>query len=115
MKTKKKIAMKNKPIIIFTLLYSISLGQEISAKEIMARVHSIKRQSASIMEIRLDITRVKRKKEKIKAREFIRYEKYYYPSIAAATTMLIILSKARGSILGFLIAILIWLIEVCAG
>ena len=71
------IAMKNKPIIIFTLLYSISMGQEISAKEIMERVHSIKRPSASIMEIRLDITRVKRKKEKTKVREFIRYEKYY--------------------------------------
>jgi hypothetical protein len=40
----------------------------------------------------------------------IRYEKYYYSSIAAATVMLIYLSKARGSIVGFLIAILISII-----
>ena len=68
---------KSNLIIIFTLLCSMSFGQEITANEVMERVYSIKRPSSSIMDVRLDITRVKRKKEKTKVREFIRYEKYY--------------------------------------
>ena len=53
------------------------MSQEISADEIMERVFSLKRPSSSIMEIRLEITRIKRDKEKTKVREFIRYEKFY--------------------------------------
>ena len=53
------------------------MSQEISANEIMDRVFSLKRPSSSIMEIRLEITRIKRDKEKTIVREFIRYEKFY--------------------------------------
>ena len=69
--------MMNKSLISFLFLSSFVMSQEISAEEIMDRVFSLKRPSSSIMEIRLEITRVKRDKEKTKVREFIRYEKFY--------------------------------------
>ena len=69
--------MKIRIVSLFGLLISMCLGQEISADEIMERVYSFKRPSSSIMEIRLEITRIKRKKQKTKVREFTRYEKYY--------------------------------------
>ena len=69
--------MKNKFLLLFLLLYSFAISQDISANEIMERVYSIKRPSSSIMEIHLEITRVKREKEKTKVRQFIRYEKFY--------------------------------------
>jgi len=69
--------MMNKSLISFLFLSSFAMSQEISADEIMERVFSLKRPSSSIMEIRLEITRVKRDKEKTKVREFIRYEKFY--------------------------------------
>ena len=69
--------MNNRIIPKIALLISICLGQEIPADEIMERVYSINRPSTSIMEISLEITRIKGKKEKTKVREFTRYEKYY--------------------------------------
>jgi len=67
-------------IRIISLIFfaaSFCLGQEISADEVMERVYSIQRPNTSIMEIKLEITRKKRNKEKTKVREFTRYEKYY--------------------------------------
>ena len=55
----------------------MGFGQDLNAYEIMDRVYAIRKPKTSIMEIRLEITRKKRNKEKTKVREFIRYEKYY--------------------------------------
>ena len=70
--------MKMGKIRIISLIFfaaSFCLGQEISADEVMERVYSIQRPNTSIMEIKLEITRTKRNKEKIKVREYTRYEK----------------------------------------
>ena len=66
-----------KNILIFFLLFKVIFGQDLTAYEVMDRVYSIPKPKTSIMEIRLDITRKKRDKEKTKVREFTRYEKYY--------------------------------------
>ena len=55
----------------------MGFGQDLNAYEIMDRVYAIPKPNTSIMEIRLEITRKKRNKEKTKVREFTRYEKYY--------------------------------------
>ena len=55
----------------------MGFGQDLNAYEIMDRVYAIPKPSTSIMEVRLEITRKKRNKEKTKVREFTRYEKYY--------------------------------------
>ena len=67
--------IKNITLIIF--FYSMGFGQDLNAYEIMDRVYAIPKPNTSIMEIRLEITRIKRDKEKTKVREFTRYEKYY--------------------------------------
>ena len=66
-----------KNIILITSFFSMGFGQDLNAYEIMDRVYAIPKPSTSIMEIRLEITRKKRNKEKTKVREFTRYEKYY--------------------------------------
>ena len=66
-----------KNILIFFLLFKVIFGQDLTAYEVMDRVYSIPKPKTSIMEIRLEITRKKRDKEKTKVREFTRYEKYY--------------------------------------
>ena len=66
-----------KNILIFFLLFKVIFGQDFTAYEVMDRVYSIPKPKTSIMEIRLEITRKKRDKEKTKVREFTRYEKYY--------------------------------------
>ena len=66
-----------KNILIFLLLLTIGFGQDLTADEIMYRVYTLPKPKTSIMEIRLEITRKKRNKEKTKVREFTRYEKYY--------------------------------------
>ena len=63
--------------LIFLLLLTIGFGQDFTADEIMDRVYTLPKPKTSIMEIRLEITRKKRNKEKTKVREFTRYEKYY--------------------------------------
>ena len=66
-----------KNILIFILLLTIGFGQDLTADEIMDRAYTLPKPKTSIMEIRLEITRKKRNKEKTKIREFTRYEKYY--------------------------------------
>ena len=66
-----------KNILILFLLFKAIFGQDLTAYEVMDRVYSIPKPKTSIMEIRLEITRKKRDKEKTKVREFTRYEKYY--------------------------------------
>ena len=66
-----------KNILTFFLLFKVIFGQDLTAYEVMDRVYSIPKPKTSIMEIRLEITRKKRDKEKTKVREFTRYEKYY--------------------------------------
>ena len=53
------------------------MGQDLSAREILKNVYQLPKPNTSIMEIKLEITRIKRKKEKVKVREFTRFEKYY--------------------------------------
>ncbi len=60
-----------------TLIFSILIGKDITAYEVMERVYSLKKPKTSIMEIKLELVRKKGKREKKKVREFIRYEKYY--------------------------------------
>ncbi|MBT3179475.1 MAG: outer membrane lipoprotein-sorting protein [Candidatus Marinimicrobia bacterium] len=57
--------------------YSQSLGQGISALEIMERVKKVQKPTSSITEISLEIIRIKRGKEKVKIREFTRFQKNY--------------------------------------
>jgi len=66
-----------KNITLITFFFSMGFGQDLNAYEIMDRVYAIPKPNTSIMEIRLEITRIKRDKEKTKVREFTRYEKYY--------------------------------------
>ena len=53
-----------KSILIFLLLLTIGFGQDLTADEIMDRVYTLPKPKTSIMEIRLEITRKKRNKEK---------------------------------------------------
>ena len=62
--------------LIVVALGSIS-AQDLSAIEIMENVYDSPKPNSSIMEIRLEIIRIKRQKEKVKLREFTRYEKLY--------------------------------------
>ena len=53
------------------------MGQDLTVSEIMKNVYQLPKPNTSIMEIKLEITRIKRKKEKVKVREFTRFEKFY--------------------------------------
>lgn len=59
------------------MILSLCGGQIITPQEVMDRVYSMKRPTTSIMEVKLEVVRKKGKKEKIKNREFTRYEKFY--------------------------------------
>ena len=71
------ISMINKYFIICSISISLVLGQELSALEIMERVMTNPKPSSSITEINLEIIRYKRGKEKVKIREFTRFQKNY--------------------------------------
>ena len=60
-----------------SLLFSVLLAKDITAYELMERVYSLKKPETSIVEIKLELVRIKGKREKKKIREFTRYEKYY--------------------------------------
>ena len=53
------------------------MGQEMSALEIMGKVMENPKPTSSITEINLEIIRIKRGKEKVKIREFTRFQKNY--------------------------------------
>ena len=61
------------------ILYSFSLGmgQHLTAIEIMEKVFSTPKPNTSLSDIKLEIIRIKRGKEKVKVREFTRFQKYY--------------------------------------
>ena len=63
--------------IISFIIYSFMYGQDINPREIMERSYTLKKPMTSIMEIRVEIMRKKGRKEKVKIREFTRYEKIY--------------------------------------
>jgi outer membrane lipoprotein-sorting protein len=71
------ISKINKFIIICSISISLLLGQELSALEIMEKVMTNPKPSSSITEINLEIIRYKRGKEKVKIREFTRFQKNY--------------------------------------
>ncbi len=62
---------------VILLICSWLMGQDLTASEIMKNVYQLPKPNTSIMEIKLEITRIKRKKEKVKVREFTRFEKFY--------------------------------------
>ena len=66
-----------KYIIIYHLFYTILFANITSPYEIMNNVYQSPKPKTSIMEIKLEITRLKKGKEKVKTREFIRYTKLY--------------------------------------
>jgi len=53
------------------------VAQDLSALEIMEKVLNILKPNTSVSDIKLEIVRVKRGKEKIKVREFTSFKKYY--------------------------------------
>ena len=63
--------------IILTLFIGVILAQEFTADEIIRKVELISKPNTSITEVKLEITRFKRGKEKIKIREFSRFQKFY--------------------------------------
>ncbi len=67
----------NKKTTTGLLLFSLVGGQDLTPQEIVRYVTSHPKPQTSIMEIRLEITRKKKNKEKTKVREFTRYEKFY--------------------------------------
>jgi len=68
----------NKRVFIYTLFFSSSMvAQDLSALEIMEKVLNILKPNTSVSDIKLEIVRVKRGKEKIKVREFTSFKKYY--------------------------------------
>ncbi len=67
----------NKNKILSISLIALVSGQDFTPKEILGYVISHPKPETSIMEIRLEITRKKKKKLKTRVREFTRYEKFY--------------------------------------
>ena len=68
---------KMKVNIILTLFIGVILAQEFTADEIIRKVELAPKPNTSITEVKLEITRFKRGKEKIKIREFSRFQKFY--------------------------------------
>ena len=68
---------KMKLNIILTLFIGVVLAQEFTADEIIRKVELGPKPNTSITEVKLEITRFKRGKEKIKIREFSRFQKFY--------------------------------------
>jgi len=56
---------------------TILIAQDLTPEEILTYVASHPKPESSITEIRLEITRKKKEKKKVKVREFTRYEKVY--------------------------------------
>ena len=69
--------MINKHFIFYFLISVLLIGQDLTPKEIIGYVTSHPKPETSIVEIKLEITRKKKKKVKTKIREFTRYEKIY--------------------------------------
>ena len=63
--------------IILTLFIGVILAQEFTADEIIRKIELAPKPNTSITEVKLEITRFKRGKEKIKIREFSRFQKFY--------------------------------------
>ncbi len=63
-------------LTLFFILLPIN-GTDIDPRSIMERSYNLKRPMTSIMDIEIEIVRKKGKKEKVKIREFTRYEKLY--------------------------------------
>ena len=66
-----------KSLTIVALSYTILMANIPTPYDIMNNVYQSPKPKTSIMEIRLEITRLKKGREKVKTREFIRYTKLY--------------------------------------
>ena len=65
-------------ILLNTIFFSSVINaNELTAHDIMDNVYQAKKPKTSIMEVRLEVTRKKKGKEKVKTKEFIRYTKLY--------------------------------------
>ena len=63
--------------LICLIFGSFLFSQDLTPEEILTYVASHPKPESSITEIRLEITRMKKSKKKVKVREFTRYEKVY--------------------------------------
>jgi len=65
--------------IRFTTLLILSFlrGEEFTAEQIIKKIGLIPKPNTSITEVKLEISRYKRNKEKVKIREFTRFQKFY--------------------------------------
>ena len=70
-----------KKIFISICCLSMGIGQEMTAFDIMEKVLNVTKPNTSISDIKLEIIRIKRGKEKIKVREFTRFQKNYKSGI----------------------------------
>jgi len=73
--------MKMKKIDLMIILFCLGTplwAQPVTAKEIMLRVQNAPQPETSVTEVRLEIVRYKRSKQKVKVREFTRFRKFYH-------------------------------------
>jgi len=62
--------------IIF-LMFSFLKGEDLTAEEIIKKIELNPKPNTSVTEVKLEISRYKRNKEKVKIREFTRFQKFY--------------------------------------
>ena len=75
--------------LLLTLLFVFLplSGTDIDPRLIMERSYNLKKPMTSIMDIEIEIIRKKGKKEKVKIREFTRYQKLYDSGTYLSKTM----------------------------
>ena len=62
--------------IIF-LMFSFLKGEDLTAEQIIKKIELNPKPNTSVTEVKLEISRYKRNKEKVKIREFTRFQKFY--------------------------------------
>ncbi len=67
--------MKVKYIIL--LMFSFLKGEDLTAEQIIKKIELNPKPNTSVTEVKLEISRYKRNKEKVKIREFTRFQKFY--------------------------------------
>ena len=62
---------------IILLMFSFLKGEDITAEQIIKKIGLNPKPNTSVTEVKLEISRYKRNKEKVKIREFTRFQKFY--------------------------------------
>ena len=62
---------------IILLMFSFLKGEDLTAEQIIKKIGLNPKPNTSVTEVKLEISRYKRNKEKVKIREFTRFQKFY--------------------------------------